>query len=229
MGALFDRVSLSLDTFADYSAIFTILTGSSAAAMLDLGGSSGTPATVTMTIRATPSDTAPLLTVSTSPSPSGALVLGVALPPPAGASATSEAVLQEIVGQGVPTLSMTPPEPVATVLATVAALEAMSTAGVTLGTVAFVSSTASWYAYSPGSTVTPNGTTVVAATDSGGNWLLCGTIAVTITNAATIPLVGTSRAIFDVFVTWPNNTTTPLLSGTVDITQSAIRTGAYAP
>jgi hypothetical protein len=217
MAALF-RQDLELDTYADFWVCFQVLTGSSAAAMLDLAQGA---ATAVLAIRATPSDATPLVQVSTTATSSGSLQLGVALPAPAGASAVNEASLEAILAQGTPLLASTAPGPVTIVAASVAALEAVGSTSLAEGTIAEVTSgTGAFYAFSPSSTLTPNGTTIVHATDGGGNWLLVGTVVVAIAQAAMGNLVGTSGAAYDLLVTWPNGTTMKLLEGYVTVEQS---------
>lgn len=217
MTALF-RLDLPLDTSCDALFFLSVLTGPAAVAMLDLAAGTATAA---LSVRGTPSDPAPLLTVSTTSSSSGQITAGVALPSPQGASAANDAQLQAILAQGTPLLVDTPPQPITYTFATVAALRAQSTTGVTLGTLAEVTgSPGGFYAFALGSALADNGTTIIRATDAGGSWLLASTLVIRIAQAAMAPLVGTSWAQYDLLVTWPDGTTTKLLEGSVPVGQS---------
>ena len=188
------QAALYLDTFCDFSQQWTIV-GSNGPLVATPG------ATVTLTVRATPTDPTPILQVSTS----SGIALGVALPAPVGAPCTN---LAEILATGLPlTLQTTPPIPIA-VTVTTTALAALVTTGYTLGQIAFVQAGAgSYFAWSPADANTPNGSTIIQGAGATGNWLLCGTFNLTIPAAAMAGLVGVENAFFDLLVTMGGITT----------------------
>lgn len=201
------------------------------ATLLTLNGLSGTQfaapgSTAQLVVRGFPLDTVPLFVVSTTPSASGSLVLGVGAPLLA-VNCTSFAALEQL---GLPfSASQAPPVPLEITVATLGALAALNTTPFSLGDIGFVQAGAgSWFAWSPGDTLTPNGTTIVATTGGGppGNWLLAGTVTITITSLAAATLSGFSGAYFDLLLTWGNGTTTNLVSGTIRIAQTKPTVGA---
>jgi hypothetical protein len=206
--------NLSLDVSCDFQALVT-LTGQTATQV----GIEG--ATAVMSVFATPMDAAPLFQVSTTPGANGSLVFGVGLPAPVGANCTSLAAIEDL---GLPlNVSLAPPVPLDSQVASLAALAALDTTLLTVGDIAFVqASTGSWFAWSPSDPGTPNGTTIIASTGPGpvGNWLLAGCLSIAITAAATALIAGNDQAFYDVLVSWANGTTTKLLGGLAFVAQT---------
>ncbi len=208
--------ALYLDTFCDSAQAWTIYSTNSQSAGL-------VGATVQLAIRAVPTDATPLVLVTTTVGPSGLITLGVAPPAPLGAACSN---LAELLALGAPfSLVNAPPAPVGSTVATLAALAALPTTPLVVGAVAFVTAgVGAYYLWSPGDANTPNGTTIVATTSGGtaGNWLLSGTVTVTITAAAMAALVGIEQASFDLLVTWGSGggTTSKLVEGPVYIEQT---------
>lgn len=209
------QTSLSLDTYCDFAASFTLLSPNS-----QIAGLVG--CTAQMAIRATPTDPT-LVVVTTTSSSSGLLSFGVAPPAPVGGACTN---LAELLALGSPlSLQTTPPAPISATFATTAAMAAADTTNLTLGTIDFVTAgPGSYFMWSPGDPNTPNGTTIIARTGTGpaGNWLLCGTVNATIAAAAMVNLLGVEQAYFDLLVTFGSggNVTAKLLEGPVFVTQS---------
>jgi hypothetical protein len=146
-------------------------------------------ATAQLMIRESPLDPNPLVVISQNPTPSGQLYLGTAPPGPFGATVT-----------------------------TIAALIAYDASALTSGTLVAVETPTSWYAWSPGGLLIPDGVTIINGI--GGQWLLSATIRFTIAKAAMIPLVGTVTATYDCLVTWADATTTKFLEGAVLVDQT---------
>ena len=164
----------------------------------------------------TPEDPAPLATVTTTPGPSGSLVFGIGPPVPEGLFATSQASLAQLG-----TASFTQLGVQATIVAIVAnigALQALPTTNYVLSNVVFVTGVG-YYQWSPLDSRTPSGTTIVAGAGSTGNWLLFGTVTISLKAAATALLAGWDRAVAVMTVTWSDTTTTQFLSGTAFIEQ----------
>ena len=145
-----------------------------------------TGATARLMIRSNPADPAALVTVSTTLSASGQLFLGIA-----------------------------PPGTLASTVANLAALAALATGALLAGAMVSVVAPASYYVWIPGSVLVPDGVTIVAGAGGGGNWLLTGTIRVTLAAAALAALVGTMQAAYDLLVTFPSGLTAKYLEGAV--------------
>jgi hypothetical protein len=206
-------LDLSLDVGADAVALVT-LSGLGGLLIACAG------ATAQLGVRATDLDPSPLFTISTTGGALGQLTFGVAQPS-GGLAASSANALAQAAYPFTP--STAAPTPVTYTPSTIAAMAALSTTGVAAGTIAFVQAAlGSWFAWSPGDTNTPNGATIVTSTSGtvAGNWLLMGTVTISITAAATLLLSGYNQAFYDLVVTWGNGTKTKLLSGNVWIAQT---------
>ena len=200
---------LYADTFCDFVQGLLVLSGG--ATMVGL-----TVTSAQLTVRVTPQDPAPLVVATTA---AGQLTFGVAPPSPVGTQCANVAELESAAPL---TLQTTVPSPVAETFATIAAMALFDAVNLTVGQLAIVASgVGSFYQWSPGDTTAPNGTTVVASTGSTpGNWLLAVTVQVQITQALLAPLVGVSRAAWDLLVTWAGGTTTKLIEGSFFVDQS---------
>ena len=218
MSALFD-LPLSLDASTDFYALVTCIGQDYVPISIAPG------ATAKLEIKATALDPSALVTVTTTPSSSGGLLFGVGLPSPAGTSCMTEAAVSE---HGFPGSATTVP-PVANQgsVATLAALGTLDPTSFIEGDVVFVTaSPGAFYAWSPGDPNTPNGTTIIAGAElppdylTTGNWLYCGTVAVTLTAQALAAIAGYDYAVYDVTVTWANGTTTKLLGRRITIDQT---------
>ena len=78
-----------------------------------------------------------------------------------------------------------------------------------------------FFAWIPGSPLTPDGVTIIASTGSiAGNWVLSGTIYISIANPATLIFAGLVQASYDLLVTWSTGIVQKILSGTVYIDQT---------
>jgi hypothetical protein len=116
-------------------------------------------------------------------------------------------------------LGIAPPGPLGATVANLAALVTFDASAFLSGTLVAVTAPAAFYAWSPAATAPPDGVTVV--TGAGGQWLLCGTIQVSILKAALLSLVGTAQAFYDLVVTFPNGTSQKFLDGYVYVDQTA--------
>jgi hypothetical protein len=146
-------------------------------------------ATAEMMIRESPADPNPLLTLSTTASPSGQIYLGVA-----------------------------PPGPFGVTLADIAAMIAYDASALTAGTLVYVETPVSYYAWAPGSLLVPDGVSIIDGV--AGQWLLSATIRFAINSAALLALVGTVTAAWDLVVTWSDGTKTKFIEGRVLVDQT---------
>jgi hypothetical protein len=205
------RLQLSLDTYCDYQQTFTFLASSQAVGLV--------VASAVLTIANNPETPTSLLQLTTSASSSGQLIFGVACPSPVGATCSN---LAELVALGSGSLTSGPPVPPAVgETSTLTSLAAYVTTGLVVGDAVFVQAgRGSYYAWSPLDPNTPNGQAVIASTSATGNWLLCGTVTITIAACAVAPaLVGTY---WNLLVTWSNGTTSKLFAGEVEVSQSLV-------
>ena len=207
-------VTLNLDTGCDFLGVYTVTGGSGA--VVGLSG-----ATAELAIKLAPQDTTPIVVITTTPGPSGGLTLGVAPPSPSGSACVSNVSLEALGG---PATVQEGVFGLAENTVSLVTLAPLPTSALVLGSVVLVTSTGQFFMWSPGDTSTPNGTTIVASTATypsvAGNWLLYGTVTITLTNAATTSLLGTNEAYFDLVVTWSNSTMRKLFAGTVQIAQT---------
>ncbi len=203
-------LDLTLTPGTSYAA--TIRVSTMAGALLGLPG-----ATAELDVFVTPLDPAPLLSVTTTSSASGSLIVGASFAGPAGLAATTGASLGQLGPS--PTVSADIPIVSAT-FASLSALASLPTTTYSLGTVAFVTaSEGSYYGWSPLDPSTPNGTTIVAG--SGGNWLLYGTVIVTLTASGLAALGGWDRAAWALRATLADGEVVPLVSGRVYVAPAA--------
>jgi hypothetical protein len=182
---------LSLSTYCDYSASFTW-----GLAIDELTSFVG--ASAQLVIKAAPSDPSPLLVIYSNPT-----------------------VQQALSGQIY--LGPAPPGPFGVTVADIASLIAYNASSsgpnpLVAGTLVAVITPTSYYAWSPGGLLIPDGVSIISGI--GGQWLLSATIRFRITNAAMIPMVGTVNASYTLLVTWSDGTRTPFLEGPVLIDQS---------
>jgi hypothetical protein len=160
-----------------------------------------------------------LLQITTTPSSSGSLVFGVPCLSPVGATCTSEAELLQL-GRG-QVIETPPVVPLAGTTATLSTLAAYVTTGLVVGNVVFVQAgTGSYFAWSPNDTNMPNGSTIIMSTFATGNWLLCGTVTISIPAANVIPVL--QGALYNLLVTWNNGTTTKLFEGMLRVGQTIV-------
>ncbi len=219
MGALL-ALDLNVDAGVDQAVLVTLLGQNGA--QIALQGVTAAELALSLTSL----DSQPLAEVTTTPSSSGSLTFGVAPPAPTGANVASVAQLE---AQGLPlTLSTSSSVPVVATVANVAALETLATAGLTVGQIAILASggAGAFYQWSPADPGTPNGTTIIASSESpAGNWLLAGTVAIVLTAATAALFAGFASGIWDLVLTWADGTHTKLLGGRVFVTQTEATNG----
>jgi hypothetical protein len=198
---------LNISTDCDYQVILTCY--ASDLAQVDI--SACTAALLELFI--TPSDAYPRISVSLE---SGNLAFGVAPPAPTGLFILEQGGLAQLG-----TAAYAQPGIQATIVDTVssiAALEALVTTNYLLSNTVFLTAgSGQYFQWSPLDTRTPNGTTIVAGLGGTGNWLLVGTVTISIPASMTAALAGNDRAGYNLFVTWGNYATTLFASGTAYI------------
>jgi hypothetical protein len=195
---------LTIATDCDYQVVLTCY--ASDLAQVDISACQA----AVLELYVTPQDPSPLISVSLE---SGNLVMGVAPPVPEGLFVIEQGDLAQLG-----TAAYAQPGIVATIVdtvASIAALEALPTSGYQLSNVVLVTGGAGQYfQFSPGDTRTPNGTTIVAAYEASGNWLLCGTVTISIPASMAGALTGFDTAKYNLFVSWDNYATSLFMSGT---------------